>query len=65
MTKRPKNPDREQVYAHWTSRPSDQRKAANALKFTDEMWAAGIRLASNQHHHYQHVMDVIRSKIED
>lgn len=56
---------RDQVLCRWISRPDDQRKQSDQELFVDELWNDGIRLASSQANHYQHVMAVIRDKTID
>lgn len=56
---------RDQVYGQWVSRAEDRRKHSDTESFVDELWHNGMKLASSQALHYQHVMDVIRSKISD
>ncbi len=57
--------DRDEVYGQWITRPAEQRRHADTYEFIDNLWSSGIRLAGSQHLHYQHVMDVIRSRITD
>ncbi|MYM92400.1 hypothetical protein [Duganella vulcania] len=56
---------RDQVYGQWISRAEDRRKQSDTESFVDELWNSGMKLASSQAVHYQHVMNVIRSKISD
>lgn len=56
---------RDEVYGQWIVRPAEQRRHANTEEFIDDLWNRGTRLAGSQSLHYQHVMDVIRSKITD
>lgn len=63
-TKKPSHM-REEVYGKWTARPAGQRRHADTEEFIDDLWNSGSRLARSQFDHYQHVMDVIRSKITD
>lgn len=65
MKKQPVRAVREQIYARWTARPPNERCSDNTIPFVDEMWEAGLRLAIHPATHYQHVMDVIRSRIKD
>ncbi len=55
---------RQDVGALWlASRAPEQRTGNEALKFSDECWAEGLRLASSQANHYQHIMDVVRRSL--
>jgi hypothetical protein len=56
---------RSEVYGLWIARPAEQRRHADTYDFIDHLWNSGTRLAGSQSLHYQHVMDVIRSKITD
>lgn len=56
---------RDQVYGQWISRTEDRRKHSDTESFVDELWSNGMKLASSQAVHYQHVMDVIRHKISE
>lgn len=56
---------RDQVYASWSVRKPENRKQCDTQPFIDELWISGLRMANSQALHYQHVMDTIRSKIED
>lgn len=56
---------RDQVYGQWISRAEDRRKQSDTESFVDELWNNGMKLALSQDLHYQHVMDVIRSKISN
>ncbi|MFK3711619.1 hypothetical protein [Leclercia adecarboxylata] len=52
---------RQDVGARWlASRVPEKRTGEEALKFSDECWADGLRLAVSQPNHYQHIMDVVR-----
>lgn len=52
---------RQEVEARWLdSRESEQRTGNEALKFSDECWSEGLRLAASQQNHYQQVMNIIR-----
>lgn len=42
------------------SRAPAQRIPGEALNFSNECWADGLRLAKTSHNHYQHVMDAVR-----
>ncbi|MDJ0042583.1 MULTISPECIES: hypothetical protein [Pantoea] len=49
------------VEARWLAgRKPEQRTGNEALKFSDECWAEGMRLAASQANHYQCIMDVVR-----
>lgn len=37
-----------------------QSTPGEALNFSNECWAEGLRLAKTSHDHYQHVMDTVR-----
>jgi hypothetical protein len=63
-TKQPSHA-RDEVYGQWIKRPAEQRRHADTHEFIDDLWNSGTRLAGSQSLHYQHVMDVIRSKITD
>ena len=56
---------REHVYGQWIARPLERRKRANTESFVDEMWNECSKLGASPSLHYQHVMEVIRSKITD
>jgi hypothetical protein len=56
---------RDEVYGQWITRPAEQRRHVNTEEFIDDLWNSETRLAGSQSLHYQHVMDVIRSKITD
>jgi len=62
-----KNPSRvrDEVYGQWITRPVEQRRHADTYGFIDDLWNSGTRLAASQSLHYQHVLEVIRSKITD
>lgn len=52
---------RQEVEARWlTSRTPERRTGEEAVKFSDECWAEGLRLAASQLNHYQHIMNVVR-----
>lgn len=52
---------RQEVGARWlASRAPERRTGEEALKFSDECWVEGLRLAASQANHYQHIMDVVR-----
>jgi hypothetical protein len=52
---------RQEVGARWlASRTPERRTGEEALKFSDECWAEGLRLAASQANHYQHIMDMVR-----
>lgn len=63
-TKKPSR-DRDEVYGQWIKRSAEQRRHEHTYEFIDDLWNSGTRLAGSQSLHYQHVMDVIRSKITD
>lgn len=65
MSTRKPSGDREEVYGQWIARPAEQRRHADTYEFIDDLWNSGTRLAKSQPLHYQHVMEVIRSKITD
>jgi len=49
------------VEARWLAgREPEQRTGNEALKFSDECWAEGMRLAASQANHYQCIMDMVR-----
>lgn len=51
----------QEVEARWLAgRAPEQRTGNEALKFSDECWAEGPRLAASQANHYQRIMDVVR-----
>jgi hypothetical protein len=54
-----------QIESKWRQRPPEQRRSADTYEFIGEMWSVGLRLASSEPLHYQHVMNVIRSSITD
>lgn len=55
------NRKRREVESRWlTGRQPSQRTGEEALKFSDECWAGGLRLATNQSVHYDLVMASIR-----
>lgn len=57
---------RQDVRARWlASRVPEQRTGEEALKFSDECWAEGLRLAASRANHYQHIMDVVRGSLTD
>jgi hypothetical protein len=56
---------RHHVYGQWIARPFERRKRADTEGFVDEMRNEGSKLGASQSLHYQHVMEVIRSKITD
>ncbi len=52
---------RQDIEARWLgSRAPEQRAGEEALKFSDECWAEGLRLAASQANHYQLIMNMIR-----
>ncbi|MFC3468822.1 hypothetical protein ACFOHT_02970 [Massilia oculi] len=63
MSKKNPSRDRDEVYGQWVARPAEQRRRAGTETFIDDLWNSGVRLAGSQFDHYQHVMDVIRSKV--
>jgi hypothetical protein len=56
---------RDQVYGQWRTRSLERRRQADTELFVDELWDSGMKLGSSPSLHYQHVMDVIRTKIVD
>lgn len=57
---------RQNVGARWlASRVPEQRTVEEALKFSDECWAEGLRLAASRANHYQHIMDVVLWSLTD
>lgn len=54
---------RDEVFGLWSARPEERRQAADTYGFIDGLWDSGPRLGASPALHYQHVMDVIRSKI--
>jgi len=55
---------RQAVQIRWLdSRQPAQRTGNEALKFSDECWEEGLRLAASQAIHYQHIMDVVRGSL--
>ena len=55
------NRTRNEVQSRWlASRESSQRTGDEALKFSDECWAGGLRLATSPLVHYELVMASIR-----
>ncbi|HHG0625762.1 TPA: hypothetical protein ACPUGO_005082 [Klebsiella pneumoniae] len=57
---------RQEVGAIWLgSRAREQRTGEEALKFSDECWAEGLRLAVSRANPYQHIMDVPRWSLTD
>lgn len=56
---------RDHVYGQWITRRPERRKLADTEGFVDEMWNEGSKLGPSPSLHYQHVMEVIRSKITD
>lgn len=52
---------RQEVETRWlVSREPKQRTGNEALKFSDECWSGGLRLAATQENHYQGIMNVVR-----
>lgn len=55
------NRKRREVESRWLiSRQPPQRTGNEALKFSDECWAGGLRLSASQSVHYDLVMASIR-----
>lgn len=55
------NRTRNEVESRWlTSREPSQRTGNEALKFSDECWVGGLRLAASPSVHYDFVMASIR-----
>jgi hypothetical protein len=54
-----------EIQQRWDARPPERRRAADGMEFADEMWVEGLRLAGDQHTHYQHVMDLVRFRTSD
>ena len=57
---------RHEVVARWlASRAPEQRTGNEALIFSDECWAGGLRLAASPVVHYELVMAAIRRTLID
>jgi hypothetical protein len=46
--------------AGWSAVHRSCAPLEDALKFSDECWAEGLRLAASQANYYQLIMDVVR-----
>ncbi|ASC20252.1 hypothetical protein [Escherichia coli] len=52
---------RKDIGAHWLGcRAPEQRTGEEAVKFSDECWVEGLRLAVSQANHYLLIMNMIR-----
>lgn len=55
------NQKRQAVYTRWLdTRQPAQRTGNEALEFSDECWAGGLRLSASPSIHYELVMAAIR-----
>lgn len=53
--------DWDEIYSLWLKRPPESRQQSDVPAFSDEVWGLGLRVAKQQHLHYQTLMQRLRA----